>query len=152
MYTCKHRGVCIRRNTSQQSVISLCQLQAYEVLWAPLGGVSMQRNARNARKKVRNEHTACLSIVRQIFWAIGRVEGAEKRETAVKYTTAGNCRSGRPNYKRRSVKWAVACLIGRCVRSVSCVHCVSSIASVTAVTSVTCVALDGIPALYISAI
>jgi len=25
------------------------------------------------------------------------------------------------------VKWAVACLIGRCVRSVSCVHCVTTL-------------------------
>jgi len=28
------------------------------------------------------------------------------------------------NYKRRSVKGAVACLIVRCVRSVNCVACV----------------------------
>ena len=32
------------------------------------------------------------------------------------------------NYKRPSVNWAVACLIGRCVRSVSCIHCVTFVA------------------------
>jgi len=45
-------------------------------------------------------------------------------------------RSQRIYATHASVKGAVACLIGRCVRSVSCIHCVTSVASVTAVTSV----------------
>ena len=44
------------------------------------------------------------------------------------------------NYKRRSVKGAVACFIGRWVRSVCCVHCVTYVA---------CVVLDGNPALLV---
>ena len=94
-------------------------------------------NAMNARK-VRNKRSwqnDCSNNYPQPAPLLGRLllqfNTAQVTEWVNKKT---NVQLFNVHYKRRSVKGAVACLIGRCVRSASCVHCV---------TSVTCVALNG---------
>jgi len=59
----------------------------------------------------------------------GRFFRDERQPEAKAFLDITNAMNVRNQYaKRRSVKWAVACLVVRCVRSVNCVRCLTFVA------------------------
>jgi len=140
--------------------------------------LSIQRNARNvrnarARKYARNyvANVAALIIIHNPLRFLGRLllqfNAAQQNESSSSVTNKvneqkqitinaifkkqTNAQLFNINYKRRSVKGAVACLIGRCVRSVSCVTSVTSVALCTLRALLWCIGFRSIIRIYYAA-